>query len=93
MKKTFLTLLFSVIALVTLAENHGKITYHNNEFKVNSEYVVNIGIDYIFTVDTLTLVKEDSFYGSKAGSNTPVSGYLYTDKPSTLLLTRALTAP
>lgn len=80
MKKTFLTLLFSVIALVTLAENHGKITYHNNEFKVNSEYVVNIGIDYIFTVDTLTLVKEDSFYGSKAGSNTPVSGYLYTDK-------------
>ena len=80
MKKTFLTLLFSVIALVTLAENHGKMTYHNDKFKVNSEYVVDIGKEYIFTVDTLILVKEDSFYGSKAGSNTPVSGYLYTDK-------------
>lgn len=80
MKKTFLTLLFSVIAMVSLAENHGKMTYHNNEFKVNSEYVVNIGKEYIFTVDTLILVKEDSFYGSKAGSNTPGSGYLYTDK-------------
>ena len=79
MKKTFLTLLFSVIAMVSLAENHGKMTYHNNEFKVNSEYVVNIGKEYIFTVDTLILVKEDSFYGDKV-RNTPSSGFLVTDK-------------
>lgn len=81
MKKTFLTLLFSVIALVTLAENHGKITYHNNEFKVNSGYVVNIGKEYIFTVDTLVLVKEESFYGEKLEA-TPVEGYLEADKKS-----------
>ena len=46
----------------------------------NSKYVVNIGKEYIFTVDTLVLVKEDFFYGSTAGNKTPKNGYLVTDK-------------
>ena len=45
----------------------------------NSEYVVNIDKEYIFTVDTLILVKEDSFYGDKV-NNTPSIGFLVTDK-------------
>ena len=76
MKKTFLTLLFSVIATFSMADNHGTMTYHNNEFNVKSEYVVKIDKEYIFTVDTLILEKEEYFYGREKGENTPTEKFL-----------------
>ena len=78
MKRTILTLLFVAMTAVCMANNQESVTYGKNKsFKINSKYVVQLGKEFIYTVDTLRLRKVDGFYSSR---NTPKKGVLYADK-------------